>query len=153
MVQFEMPLEMDLLFFILDSTPPMKLRVMLAGNTDEYHNSKNGVYVLDESKQVNNYPYWLKTNQVDAIWWDKKNSDWKIGPKSHLGTDCCYIYAPSGDERNPNLIQSGWKYCDKNSKWQDAGPNEVIIKDCSDEAPDQSYCLQDFFQIFNHYGT
>ena len=66
----------------------------------------------------------------------------QIGQKVDLGTGVCSIYALIGDERNPNQIQSGWKYMDKNCKWQAAGSNEVIIQDCSAviDARDQSYC-------------
>ena len=135
---------MKWLYCFSDSEPPIRLKVILAGNADKHVGGFNGLYVLNLSQQVNNFPYWLRTNETAAIWWDKKNSSWSIGSKTELGKTICGIHAPFGDERNPNLIQSNWKYFVKKGVWNNANSNEVIIQDCSDEvdAPDKSTCKQ-----------
>ena len=75
---------------------------------------------------VNGYPYWLKTNGSQAIWFSKGSSAWEVGSKSYLGKDKGLILGPGGNVYYPNEIKQRWRHYA--NVWQDAGPNDVTFK-------------------------
>ena len=54
------------------------------------------------------------------------NTNWKVGYKENLGTNCGGISGPAGKDSYPNEIKQGWQYW--NNGFQVAGPNDVIFK-------------------------
>ena len=80
---------------------------------------------------INGYPYWLKSDGSDAIWFDKVGSSWLVGTKEVLGTNTGGIGGPYGKDSYPNEIKQGWRYGDLvqgSPTFLDAGPNDVIFK-------------------------
>ena len=96
----------------------------LAGKAKEKQWTSPGTYILSDGF-VNGYPYWLKSNGSQAIWFDKVVSNWKVGTKSVLGTNTGGIGGPYGNDSYPNEIKQGWRYSDNGFK--DSGPNDVIF--------------------------
>ena len=106
--------------------PPTKLELTFSGKAKEEQAWLEGTYILSDSL-VNDYPHWLlKTDGSQAIWFDKVNSNWKVGDKEDLGTNIGYIAGPKGKDSYPNEIKQGWRYSDNG--WHDAGQNDVIFK-------------------------
>ena len=111
--------------------PPTKLELTLAGKVKEEQSKYGrewwleGTYILADSP-VNGYPYWLKSNGSQAIWFDKVASNWKVSVKENLGTNTGQIAGPHGKDSYPNEIKQGWRYSDNGFK--DSCPNDVIFK-------------------------
>ena len=118
------------LFSIAVLPSPTKLELTLAGKAKEEQSKygRAGIYMLSNGL-VNGYPHWLKTGDgSQAIWFDKVGSNWKIGDKENLGTNTGGIAGPHGKDSYPNEIKQGLRYSVPNNAWQDAGPNDVILK-------------------------
>ena len=103
----------------------------LAGKAKEeqgrwFEGTYHSAYILADGL-INGYPHWLKTDGSQAIWFDKVNSNWKIGTKDNLGSITGFIAGPNGKDTYPNQIKQGWQYAD-NGVFVDAGSNDVIFK-------------------------
>ena len=96
------------------------------GKAKEKQFSREGTYILGDSL-VNGYPHWLKTDESQAIWFNKVTSLWIVSVKEDLGSNTGGISGPKGKDSYPNEIKQGWRYAD-NGAWQNAGPNDVIFK-------------------------
>ena len=104
------------------------MELILAGKAKEVksRHGYEGTYKLSDGL-VNGYPHWLKTDGSQAIWFDKINSNWKVGDKEYLGTKTGGISGPNGKDSYPNEIKQGWRY-GHNAAFHDAGSNDVIFK-------------------------
>ena len=98
----------------------------LAGKAKEKQWTSPGTYILSDGF-VNGYPYWLKSNGSQAIWFDKVVSNWKVFDKEYLGDNHGGISGHGGKDSYPNEIKQGWRY-GHNAAFHDAGPNDVIFK-------------------------
>ena len=98
----------------------------MAGKAKEEQRKSPGTYILSGGL-VNGYPYWLKTDGSQAIWFDKVSSAWLVGDKEDLGKNNGEILGPFGKDSYPNEIKQGWRYGD-GTNWHDTGSNDVIFK-------------------------
>ena len=112
--------------------PPTKLELTLAGKVKEEQSKYGrewwleGTYILADSP-VNGYPYWLKSNGSQAIWFDKVASNWKVSVKENLGTNTGQIAGPHGKDSYPNEIKQGWRYSD-GTRFHEVPASDVIFK-------------------------
>ena len=96
----------------------------MAGKVKEKQLRRPGTYILGDGL-VNGYPHWQKIDGSQAIWFDKMNSNWKVGPNDNLGTNTGGIAGPKGKDSYPNEIKQGWQFA---PGFQDAGQNDVIFR-------------------------
>jgi len=82
-------------------SPPTKLELTLAGKAKEERWTSPGTYILGNSL-VNGYPYWLKADESQAIWFSKAASSWSVDRKENLGTNVGGIQGPKGKDSYPN---------------------------------------------------
>ena len=83
------------------------MSVTLQGEAKKHQSKREGHYIL-QTDPVNEKPSWIQENGVNAIWYDKENGDWSIGPKTDLGGTVAAIYSP--DDVGDPLQALTWKY-------------------------------------------
>ena len=80
--------------------------VILKNDIKEKQGVLDGVYVMCPD-QTNGKNAWI--NGSNAIWYDSRNDNWKIGSKSNIGTGKCSIRSTK-DAQNPTLVGNNWEY-------------------------------------------
>ena len=88
------------------------LNITLDGNAKLAQGRTEGYYTLnsiDNGKQN-----WIQVQGSNAIWYDKENKNWKIGPKEYLGTSTCFLYSTKNTKRPEEATT--WKYFTKDGK-------------------------------------
>ena len=108
--------------------PPTKLELTLAGKAKEEQSWVASDTFKIADGVINGFPYWLKTDGNQAIWFDKVGSNWKVYDKSRLGENFGGITGASGKDSYPDEIKQGWRYAIPNNDWEDVGPNDIIFK-------------------------
>ena len=75
---------------------------------------------MSSNGKINEQNYWISSNDgKQAIWYDPKYSNWKIGSKSNLGSSTAGLYSKY-DTACPSDDGKKWKYYDGDN-WVDAG--------------------------------
>ena len=96
---------------------PLKLTVKLKGEAKDAQGTKAGLYLLGPNK-VNGKSHWLQDPGTNAMWYDKPNESWKIGPKigtqKNIGSDVSGIKT-SEDVAGPQEAKT-WQYI-SDGKW------------------------------------
>ena len=98
----------------------------MSGIVRTLHSEYAGVYELAESL-INGYYYWLQQNGVNAVWFNRVLSNWKIGPKSKLGENFG-VGGPKGQDMMPNEISKNSRWLYLTNGWIQADPSDVIFK-------------------------
>ena len=91
------------------------LIVTLDGDAKLYHSNREGHYILT-STPVNGKQYWIQEQSSNAIWYDKKFRNWKIGDKKHSGTSICSLHS-TFDGLGPETTTT-WKYWNDDRGWR-----------------------------------
>ena len=78
---------------IADVSFPKRLIITLFGKAKDTCCTE-GIYILCNcGRPVNGKPHWLQENGQNSLWYDKKFSNWKIGPKIYMGSSNCCMYS------------------------------------------------------------
>ena len=62
-----------------------------------------------------------------AIWMDKVDFDWNVGDKSDLGSRTRGIEGPSGKDKYPTQITSGWRFY-HDRVWHNVSSKDIIFR-------------------------
>ena len=109
-------------FHLITGINPWKLNVTLKGEAKVAQSSKAGIYTLGPDL-VNGKSHWLQDPGSNAIWYDKRFENWKIG--SNLGSSSASII--SYDDVAGPQVATTWKYYNK--EWIAFLPSDDIFVD------------------------
>ena len=90
------------------------LTVTLDGGAKLAHSNREGHYILT-SFPVNGKQCWIQEQGSNAIWYDKKFRNWKMGDKKHNGTSTCSLLSTS-DALGPEKATT-WEYWNDDGGW------------------------------------
>lgn len=109
-----------------DAQPvPTKLEIVLKGEAIRHRSYLCGRYSL-QSSVVKGHPYWKKSSTgIEAVWFDERNGNWKVGAGQNIGSDLCGIQGPCGVDEWPTNISSKWKFSN-GTKFKEAGDDVII---------------------------
>ena len=81
-------------FLIADVSFPKKLILTLFGQVNWERCEGTYTFIFCNcGRPVNGKPHWLQENGQNSLWYDKKFSNWKIGPKIYMGSSNCCMYS------------------------------------------------------------
>jgi hypothetical protein len=103
-----------LIFNTLNTGASSNLIVTLDGNAKLAHSIREGHYILT-SIPVNGKQCWIQEQGSNAIWYDKKFRNWKIGGKKHNGTSTSSLYS-TNDALRPEEATT-WEYWNDDGGW------------------------------------
>ena len=101
-------------FYSLNTGASDNLIVTLDGDSKLFHSNREGHYILT-STPVNGKQCWIQEQGSNAIWYDKKFRNWKMGDKKHNGTSTCSLHSTS-DTLGPEKATT-WEYWNDDGGW------------------------------------
>lgn len=110
------------LFWLSTEPPPIIIELVLDGKAKEKQSGRAGIYKLNPGN-VNGFPHWLQENGTNAIWFSHTYSDWRIGPKTNLGTTIAGISGLDRSFSYPTKIDKWYYY--GNGTWTLTDQNEI----------------------------
>ena len=102
---------------------PKQLSVKLEGEVLVKQTDCVGVYNISHNL-VNEKSYWVQETGTNALWYDPKYQNWKIGWSSRLGGSTAKLLTQQNTASDPPHIALPWKYM-KNGKW--IGTEDIVV--------------------------